>query len=175
MKRILRVIISVILLGASVITAVGFVWPKYQEYSLLKAQIEEKKDRLASGEQALDQLEKTQEMVSARQSDFDKLQAALPQDAGLPVVYDHVQKLGGESGLVVTSIEGSAAEDPVKELETLVFRVELIGSYEGLKSFLVEAKRSSRILNVNTLSIAGDGESPGALNIEVELVAYANP
>lgn len=175
MKRIFRVLISIVLLAASLLAAVFLVWPKYQEYSSLKAQIAEEKDRLEHSEQALAQLKKTQEAVSARQSDFDKLKEAIPQDAGLPVVYDHIQQLGEASGLAMTSIEGAPFEDPTRKVETLVFMVEFVGSYEGLKGFLEEVKRSSRIFNVNTLSIAREGDISGALEIKLELFAYANP
>ncbi|GEM_PF-2749627 len=175
MKRIFRVIISVVLLGASLIGVVLLVWPKYQDYSLLKAQIEEKKDRLERGEQVLSQLKKTQETVSARQSDFDRLEGAIPQDAGLPAVYEHIHQLGIGSGLVMTSIEGTTSEDLERKVATLVFEVKFVGSYEGLKSFLEEARRSSRILNVNTLSVSGQSDISGALELKLELFAYANP
>lgn len=172
MKRIFRIIISVSVLGISLVGVVFLVWPKYQAYSFLKAQVEARKDRLERGERALAQLKKVQEEVDARREDFAKLDEAIPQDAGLPALYEHIQQLASDSGLVLSSIGGQPTEGPVPETSALVFKAEFAGSYEGLKFFLDEARRSSRIFNVDTVNVSAEVPNSGELKITIELSAY---
>lgn len=176
MKRLLRVIISVTLLCISLAAIVFFVWPAYQEFSLLRARVQEDKDRLERGQAALAQLREVQEQVLLRQEEFAKIDQAIPQDAGLPALYEHIQQLGSTSGLILNSIDGQAVPGPRLEIVSLVLNVEFAGSYEGLKNFLDAARRSDRILNVSTLNIsAAGGENPDNLNISITLSAYAAP
>ena len=172
MKRISRIIISISALGISLIGAVFLVWPEYQEYSLLKAQVETREARLEGGERILAELKKAREEVALHQEDFAKIDAAIPQDAGLPVLYEHIQQLGASSGLVLLSIEGERAEGASNEIAVLAFTAQFAGSYEGLKNFLDEANKSARIFNVRTLDVSDGGENSGELQIDIELFAY---
>lgn len=175
MKRIFRVILSVSLLGVSLIGSVFFVLPSYQEFAALRAQAEERRSRIERGKQALAQMRKVEQEVIAQQENFDKIDEAIPKDTGLPALYEHIQQLGAVSGLVVRSIEGASVEGPSEETVALAFTVNLSGSYEGLKNFLDEARRSARIFNVNTISVSASGQSAGELQIVIELFAYASP
>jgi len=175
MKKLFRVILSVILLCVALFGVVFFVWPRYQELSMMRAQVAERKDRLESGQRILTQLRMLEAEVSARQGDFDKTDRAIPQDQGLPALYEHIQQLGTSSGLILNSIGGQAAGELSDGVAVLAFNVEFTGSYGALKSFLDAARRSARILNVSTLDISSDSQSSGTLKIAVELSAYAAP
>ncbi len=172
MKSILRIIISISVLGISLIGAIFLVWPEYQEYSSLKAQVETREARLESGERTLAQLAKLQEEAVLHQEDFAKIDVAIPKDAGLPVLYEHIQQLGASSGLVLLSLEGSRAKGSLDEIGVLVFQAQFSGSYEGLKNFLDASKRSARIFNVRTLDISAGDQDSGELQIGIELLAY---
>ena len=99
----------------------------------------------------------------------------MPQDAGLPVLYDHLQQLGANSGLIVTSLSGTSAGEAAAGVVALNFQVGFSGSYGGLKNFLDAAKRSARVLNVNRVAISSVSPDSGELGITVELSAYAAP
>jgi len=172
MKKIFRVIISISVLGISLVGAVFLVWPEYQVYSSLKAEVQAREARLESGERTLDQLKKTQEEVVLHREDFAKIDEAIPKDAGLPVLYEHIQQLGASSGLVLLSIEGNLLEEPVNEIAVLAFKAQFAGSYEGLKNFLGEARKSARIFNVRTLDVSAGDQNSGELQIDIELFAY---
>ena len=186
MKRIFRIIVSISFSGISFIGLVFLVWPEYQEYSSLKAQVASREARLESGDRTLTQLKKLQEEVVLHQEDFAKIDVAIPKDAGLPVLYEHIQQLGASSGLILFSIGGQPAIESVGEVGVLVFTAQLGGSYEGLKNFLDALKKSARIFNVSTLNVStvavsaesedsADGENPGELTIDIELLAYELP
>ena len=172
MKRIFRIIISVSMLVVALIGAVFLVWPEYREYASLKAQVQTREARLESGESVLAQLKKIKEEVELHEEDFAKIDVAIPKDAGLPVLYEHIQQLGVSSGLVLLSIEGQPTDEPTSDIVILAFEVEFKGSYEGLKNFLDEAKKSARIFNVSTLDVSADGQNSGELQIGIELFAY---
>ena len=175
MKRIFRVIISISLLGVSLVGLIFFVLPSYKEFVLLNAQVKEVRSRIEHEHQALAQLRNIEEDISAHQENFLKLERAIPIDAGLPVLYDHIQQMGAASGLVVVSLEGVLVEGSTEEIVVLAFTVNFTGSYEGLKNFLDETKRSARIYNVDTIGVSADSEIPGELLIAIEIFAYARP
>ncbi|HEY4509540.1 MAG TPA: type 4a pilus biogenesis protein PilO [Candidatus Paceibacterota bacterium] len=175
MTRIFRIIISIGILGVSLMGAVFLVWPEYQEYASLKAQIQTREARLESAEKVLAQLKKVQEEAALHEEDFAKIDVAIPKDAGLPVLYEHIQQLGASSGLVLLSLGGEPPKGLPGEVGVIVFTAEFSGSYDGLKNFLDAAKKSARIFNVSTLDVSADGQSSGELHIEIELFAYEAP
>jgi len=175
MKRVFRVIISISLLCASLVGLVFFVLPSYEEFAVLSAQVEEMRGRMKHGTQALTQLRRIEEDISAHQENFGKLERAIPTDEGLPILYEHIQQMGATSGLVVLSLEGAPVAGPTEEIVALAFTVHFVGSYEGLKNFLDEAKRSARIFNVNTIEVSVSSQILGELEITIEIFAYATP
>jgi len=175
MKKIFRIIISISLFCIALIGVLFLVWPSYEEFSTLRSQVQETKNRLEHGERILAQLKKVEEEVSAHQEDFAKIQEAIPEDAGLPVLYDHIKELGTGSGLILQSIEGQIKEDAESALKKIAFKVEFLGSYEGLKNFLDETRRSARIFNISAITVSAGSEDPGVLQITMELLAYENP
>ena len=130
MKIIFRVIISISLLCGSLVGFVFFVLPSYEEFVVLNAQVKEMRSRIEHGRQALTQLRKIEEDMSAHQGNFNKLERAIPMDEGLPVLYEHIQQMGTASGLVVLSLEGAPVEGPTEEIVALTFPVHFAGSYE---------------------------------------------
>jgi len=175
MKRIFRVIISVSLLFVSLVGVVFFVLPRYEEFVVLNAQVKETRSRIELGRQAMTQLWSVEERMSVHQENFDKLDQAIPSDAALPVLYEHIQQMGTTSGLVVVSLDGVPVMGPTEEIVALAFTVSFAGSYEGLKNFLDETKRSARIYNVKTIDVSVDSEILRELSITIEMFAYATP
>jgi len=175
MKRIFRVIISISLLFVSLVGMVFFVLPSYEEFAVLNAQVKATRSRIELGRQALTQLRSVKEEISVHQQNFDKLGQAIPSDAGLPALYEHIQQMGTTSGLVVGSLKGVPVMGPTEEIVALAFTVSFTGSYEGLKNFLDETKRSARIYNVNTIEISTSSEILGELDITIEMFAYEMP
>lgn len=173
MKRVIRIVVSVILLFAALLGAVFLVWPTYQEFMVLGHEVQERRDRLERGQKALAHLRKTQEEIIARQESFAKIDSAIPEDPQLPALYEHIQRLAASSHLVLTSIESKEGEAPANDVAVYVLKAEFQGSYEGLKTFLGGLKRSERILGVEKLTLSSDGEASEGLDIDMELSAYA--
>lgn len=172
MTRLFRIIVSVSVLLTSAVGAVFFVWPEYREYAALKAEVKTREARLQSAEKALAQLKKIQAEAVLHREDFAKIETAIPKDAGLPVLFDHLQQLGASSGLVLISLDGEPAKAQANGTDVIVFKAQFAGSYEGLKNFLGEAKKSARIFNVSVLDVSAGGQDSGDLQIGIELFAY---
>lgn len=174
MNRLVYVILSVVLLIIAIGLGIFLVWPRYQEFSLLRSEIQEREGRLASGQQALTQLRQTQEAVLEHAEDFEKLAQAIPEDPALPALYEHIQQLGIGSGLTLTSISGNTTKETLDGVAVLAFRTDWRGSYTALKNFLDAARRSARILNVGQVTIAANPENPDDMGITFEIFAYAS-
>lgn len=175
MEKIVRVLISLIVLGIALAGAVFLVWPRYQEFSSLRMQVQAARDRLKQGEQTLQALRAVEAKVQEHEEDFAKLAQAVPQDGALPALYDHIQKLGVSSGLLLRSLEGQEQGEQEGRLVALKVRATFSGSYEAFKRFLDATQRSARLLNIDTFTIDGSGSDPEVLSFTFEIIAYAKP
>lgn len=172
MKRIARILISLVLLGIAAGIAF-FAWRSYQEFSSIRAQLEARRNRLEQGQQALAQLKKTELKVQEHQEDFAKITQAIPSDIALPALYDHIQSLRASTGLLLESIEGAEQQESSDALSRIVVSINVTGSYEAMKQFLRALEISPRFFNVRTLSV--HSASDGVLAVTMELIAYAKP
>ena len=176
MRKVVEQFFPIFILVVAVLGGIFFLWPAYEDFSGVNAQVNIQQERLERGQRILTQLVGLQRQIAEGQEEFEKLEQATPSDMQLPAVYDLVQQLAASSGLVLETITTEKTEVVGESLEIVYLKAQLAGSYTGLKNFLDATKRSARILNVGTLHITAAAE-PGAqseLDIEAEITAYAN-
>ncbi len=136
-----------------------FVLPKYQESSNIETklikdqyQYESRVNYYANISDVLNKIEKNKDAL-------EKIDSALPSEFSLaPVVY-FFENTAEESGLAVRSITFSKQQIVSKSsanenIKNILFRVDLSGSYDGLKKFLYSLEESSRIFEVSSISFS---------------------
>ena len=168
-QRILPVlfIISAVLAGAF------FVFPKYENFTKIQADIEEGRARVQRGEEALVKLRAAKREADARQDDFAKIDIAIPQDMALPAVYHELQRLGLESELAVSNLDSTETELQVgnSTMKRATVSLELQGPYGNIKNFLAQAKSFARMLNTQAVGVDSVGSE--TLRLQVDINAYS--
>lgn len=170
-----------------------FALPKYQESNELETELAQKEARyegLVNYNLTLSNLLKS---IEEKQDVLAKIDSALPPDPSLaPIVY-FVQQKADQSQLAVKSITFSQVAPQVygqvlsqdsnnKEVKSIIFSVDIFGSYQGLKKFLLSLERSSRLFEVNSIAFGsealnGTAKSKNALQaydfkLEIKTQAY---
>ena len=154
----------IIILVISLILIFLFVLPKYQEFRNLQVKLNEKVAEYNSKSAYFDKLAQVLEDMENRKDAMQKINSALPYNfAFSPLVY-FLQNKGAENGLIPKSIvfsqgTSSSLADALtansdRSIKNITFSLNLTGSYESLKNFLVSLEKSSRLFEINTVSFA---------------------
>lgn len=175
--RIFEVVLPILFLAGAVLGGVFLLWPKYQNFADMQEAITEREERIQRGENLLVQLRDQKRQVEERQEDFARLEVAIPEDAALPGLYHDLQRLGGESGLVLSEI--TSEQEPVQEgnaqLSETMISLELEGSYAGVKRFIEQVHVFQRMLNVQSIVLEIGDEETGTLLLNAAVAAYSIP
>ena len=148
-----------ILLFVVLLLLIYLVWPQYQEFKDLKNQVDEKQAELSETEKYLSELSQISEKLSNYQDSLVKIESALPQDSSLSSLLSFFQKESSENGLLLKNVnptERKRKEEPkgilAKVKETYI-SLNLTGTYPSLKGFLESLEKSSRLIEVENISI----------------------
>ncbi len=96
--------------------------------------------------------------MQSRQEALAKIDSAVPAEFSLASITYFFHQKATETGSVIKSVSYNDAlarvdgKVPEKKLRAITFSVNLLGNYQGLKSFLTALEKSSRIFEVTTIS-----------------------
>ncbi|MBU0546906.1 type 4a pilus biogenesis protein PilO [Patescibacteria group bacterium] len=145
---------------------IGFfaIYPKYQEITLLRNQIYNKSEEFKFREEYLKELSKASAELKNYDEQLKIIDATLPSEASLPLLFDFFQKAGSQSGMILKNIsatKGSSPDNPKK----VTISLEASGTYSSFKDFIVILENSARLINVNSVSF-------GKFNEEEQLIIF---
>ena len=155
-----RQIPIVIVFALALIVVVLWTWPSYQEFSALKNQVQVKEQELENRTSYFDHLKAIEQDLNERVDELAKLDAILPDNPEIPLLYDLVQRISSGSGLVFKEIFYTIEkkEDSEAGIREITVDVSVDGSYEGIKEFLLAARKAERMLDINSVSFSAPKE-----------------
>lgn len=166
--------VIVISLVIVLILGVLVIWPKYQEFVGLGDRVEAKKSELQYNEEYFQELEEIKEKLEEKEEEVAKIDSALPQERSLPPLFDFIQEISSESGLIFKNLSPFAAtyleESPA--IRETRFTVTLSGSYSSFKSFLAALEKSARMIEAENISFSSEGEEPLTFNLKLKVYSY---
>jgi Tfp pilus assembly protein PilO len=156
-------IITVVMIIVIVLLLFVFVWPKYQQSKDVEVQLTQLQAEYNGEAVYYTKIDDLLKQIDSRKDEFDKVNSALPAQFALaPVMYFFQQK-GGESGLVMRSLTfsqvspvayGQASSlDAVQQVKDVNLTLDLYGNYQGLKNFIHALETSSRIFELDTVTL----------------------
>ncbi|MDP2930204.1 MAG: type 4a pilus biogenesis protein PilO [bacterium] len=165
MRKYLLVIINFLLICA---VAGIFVVPRFQEYRLLKTEFVQKTADLKAENDYFNNLKDSRKRLSDYQSEMDKITAGIPVGLDLPILFDYLQKIAVQEGLIMNKIglgQAGLAPDNSAIRGASVF-LDVLGPYSAFRGFLRQIEKSSRLIQVETLSIltAQEGQKQDVIN-----------
>ncbi len=133
-----------------------FVLPEYQQANELQLTLSDKQAQYNGQSLYYATIGSLAGNIKQRKEALEKIDSSLPTDFSVaPLVYFFQQK-SAETGSTVKSIvflDGKSTGIE-KQVRTVSFSINLVGTYQSLKSFLMALEKSSRIFEVPTISFS---------------------
>lgn len=164
-----------ILLFAVLLLITYLVWPQYQEFKAIKNQVEEKQGELFETEKYFSNLSQISENLSNYQDSLVKIESALPQDPSLASLLNFFQKESAENELLlknINQVEVKRKEEKkgiLAKVKETYLNLNLTGAYPSLRGFLESLEKSSRLIEVENISINVSKEEFPEYNILIKV------
>lgn len=167
MIKVNKPIASIILVIVIALLAFLFAWPKYTEFGDIKIKLAKKLAEYNGESAYYEKVAQIIKDIESRKETLDKVDSSLPASPAVaPIIY-FFQNKGAETGLLIRSITyanappaaavaGQTAKSAVseKKVQNIMFSIDLVGNYQGLKNFLFSLESSSRLFEVESLALA---------------------
>jgi len=171
-------IIGILLLIAAILLGILVWWPKFQQFRNLTSELkiktealEQKRAYFANIDEILNRLQEEQYKDSV-----DKIETALPESVSVPELFNFILIKAAENGMAagnITSGEGQQGGS-VGGAQSFPFSASFTGSYSAFKNFLSVLNKSSRLIEVDSISFAaGQGESAFTFNLGMNIPYYS--
>lgn len=179
-----RVFLIPILLFLTLIFVVFLLLPKYENFNDLKERVEKSEAQYQKTEKYFLGLKENLENLRNYRTSLEKIETALPDSPELPPLLDFLQKKSSESGLLLENIipakiEGKTEEEKEKtegiltKVEENYYNLKLAGLYPSLKSFLKALEKSSRLIEVENISLSvKEKEEISEINLLIKTYTY---
>lgn len=108
---------------------------------------------------------KTYNDLQSNAASIAKIDDALPQGPVLGKLIYYLQKSAGENGIIIRSLFLSKSSSATSTAGTgntvkdITFSMDLLGDYSSLGKYLVSLEKSSRLVEVNSISFSGSSQS----------------
>ena len=162
-----------------VFATVFFVsWPRYQELKSTQAKIAEKGVELQYKEQYFRDITDAAKELTQYKEELLKVNSILPSDPSIPALFSFLQTAASQNGLILEGLnlsgisEVSGAEGSgVKEINV---NLAVSGSYSSLKSLLSTLEKTSRLIEVETISLSApqEADKPFSFNLAIKTHSY---
>lgn len=168
-----RPITIAVCIWLSLILGVGFLWPKYQDLRNSQKKIEEKKAELQYKEEYFSELNKTSDALKEYSEILQKIDSSLPADPNLPSLFDFLQKVSSQNGLVlkrINPVSTTPFED--SKIQETHLNLSLSGSYSAFKNFLSTLQKSARLIEIESITFSSP-EKEETFNFDLKIKVYS--
>jgi len=170
-----RPILSAILIFITLILGLFLILPKYQDLKSSQIKIKEVQKEIKQWEEYFSNLEKVSQELKNYTEVLSKIDSAIPSEFSLPSLFNFIQKISSQSGLVLKEV-GSVTASPISQnsnIQKNSFTVSLSGSYSSLKNFLSILEKSARFLEVESISFSSPTEKEGVSSFSLRIKVHS--
>jgi len=149
------------------------VIPNYSSFLKLQKQITQRQLEVKEKQEYISNIKKIKADIEKYQEFLDKIENSLPQDISLASLLNYFQDKASSSGLVMDNMAlstdgmnnaGATSEQDEPDtqnnakIKETAFRVNVSGSFESFRNFLVLLEKSSRLIEVQSITFdSGEG------------------
>lgn len=164
-----------ILVGVSALVGLLFTWPAYQDMRLMRSDIQKRRQEYETREAYYTTLREAKSRLQERAAEIARLDAAIPNEQGLPALYGMLQAMASESGLAVRSVNSSPVGQSVPDVRArqITIDLKLTGTYASFKTFLERIKTAPRFLNVQEVAFSSSRSTTIPFDFSLLLNAYS--
>jgi len=177
MPKYIPIIVVVLLLFVAAAGGYFFCWPKYQEFSLKKQELETKDESIRQREEYLANLENLSKKLLKHQEQISKIETALPDEVSVAAIFKFLQKTSSENGLLIEGTNIGELYNLKKTgagVQQMPFNMSFVGSYKSFKNFLSSIYQNSRLIEVESISFSSPPkeEESNLFTFELTLQTY---
>lgn len=163
-----------LLLSILVLGIVYFVRPKYQEFTDLRARVEEKKLELQNKKEYFSQLAELSQKLNEYEPQLTKIKSALPPEPRAYNLLEFFEKESSINGLILENVnlEGvtSIKDSDIKKIS---ISLSLSGTYPSFKNLLSTIQNNARLIEVESISFSSPEKGQiFSLNLEIRTHSY---
>jgi len=169
----IMIIIAICSIGG-IIFGGNILLPKYQDFQDLNKEIKGKERVLQYKEEYYRNLQAVETDIRKYEPELAKIDIALPDDPSIPSLFDFLQRSCSQSGLVINSM-GSfsiAASSRYTGLQDVSLSLGVSGPYESLKNLLNVLEKTSRLMDVESISFSPLADEQGSKSQSKDLFGY---
>jgi len=154
----------IIILAISLTTFFLFALPKYQDSKRLELDLAQKQSQYEGLVNYYLGLSDILNKIQQQKDVLDKINSALPTNFTLSPVVEFLQQKAEEANLTIKAVTFSqqqalgslASSGSNMNVKDVNLKIDLSGSYQGIKEFLASLENSARIFEVDSISFTSD-------------------
>jgi len=161
---------SIFFISISLLMYFLFISPKFQSLSILNSELSQKKIEFESLGDYFREVMEISERLKNYQDSISKIDFALPEDPKIFSLFNFLQKISSQSGLLVEEIDSISSEqqgDLKKWTSTFQFK----GDYPSFKNFISSLEKSSRLIKVEKITMKS-GEKGLSFSITISVFSF---
>lgn len=148
------VIFTVLMVALAAVYYIYYLKDTVKEHETIQSEIERLETTVSQGTAIESRHKQFKEQLKQLDDQLSRLQAILPAEKETPTVLRSVQQMAAASNLKI----GKFTPQPVVPrafYSDWPIKIEVEGNYDGLGSFFEKISQSARIINVDSIAIAG--------------------
>jgi Tfp pilus assembly protein PilO len=173
-ERYTSLILSLIALSVFGLFAIN---PTLSTIAKLQKEIEDSKVLSQRLEDKIADLATLQQSYKKLENDIPTVFESMPNAPLVPILIGQIQSIARDSSLRVVQIQNGEAElfaqvDPSRKYYFYTFSVVADGAYENILNFTDNLTNLQRIVSIKAVSINNQSDTAGALQLNLEGIAY---
>lgn len=166
-----QALFGIILLFIVFLLGVYLVAPKYTQVRTLQKEVAKEELVLQQKQGYFSILQKISEGSKTHKEVLEKIQAALPEEFSLPSLLNFLQSKAAENGLILKNI-GEVVPLPSAKIKEGGLHLVLRGTLPSFENFLKGLEKSSRLIEVETISLKQTGVEMPEFNLLIKVRAF---
>lgn len=174
-------IIIALTLFVILLMVIFLVMPEYKTFGKLQAELGEKSAEVRAQNEYYAAIARTYFDLQSRLEDIKKIDNALPKESAIGKVIYYLQKVAGESGLVIkglflskssSSDFNNAQTNSESSVNEVIFSMDLLGDYPSLGGFISALEESSRIFEITNITFGTESGAPYNFSLQIKTYSY---
>jgi len=173
-------IIIAVSLYVALAVIIGLVVPKFKELSVAKSKIEAADNELKYRRDYFSLLGNISDQLNQYQDQLSKIDSAISSEMSALDVFKFIDNVGSQNGLILKEIavDKVNSSKSIPRLKETHINFVVSGSYPSFKNFLSVLEKSSRIIQIESISFRSSGvslkgeEIPTFFNVGIKVNSY---
>jgi len=173
-------IISISLI-ISIIIGAAFLYPRYQEFTKLQNQVNQKEKELENQQNYLKLLSQINEKVQEKKDLIDKVASAIPDDPDIPSFLNFLREEAKNTGVGLEQVswrEQDSRNNQKQQTNQYIINLEVSSSYSAFRNFLSALESSARLIEVSITDFSiieeteTETEEPIIFSLQLKIHSY---